>query len=117
MTTKQEELKTIDGKKVCWNFRKGRCRFGHTCSFAHDNDVKSANKIISGDVPTKVPTKVPTTPQVRYNNDKRVDLDERNSNYDECAVISKHKQKRPGLSDDIMPSKKAAKFHNKVYNK
>lgn len=29
MTTKQEELKTINGKKVCWNFRKGRCRFGH----------------------------------------------------------------------------------------
>ena len=35
MTTKQEDQKTIEGKKVCWNFRKGRCRFGHKCTFAH----------------------------------------------------------------------------------
>lgn len=28
MTVKQETLRTIEGKKVCFNFRKGRCRFG-----------------------------------------------------------------------------------------
>ncbi len=39
MTVRQEERRTIDGKKVCWNFRKGRCRFGHKCTFAHDSDV------------------------------------------------------------------------------
>lgn len=27
-------------KKICWNFRKGRCRFGSKCTFAHDSDVK-----------------------------------------------------------------------------
>ncbi len=31
----------IDGKKVCWMYRKGRCRQGSKCSFAHDNDVKT----------------------------------------------------------------------------
>lgn len=40
LTVKQEELRTIGGKKICWNFRKGRCRFGHNCTFAHDSDIK-----------------------------------------------------------------------------
>lgn len=39
MTVRQEEKKTIDGKKICWNFRKGRCRFGHKCTFAHGTHV------------------------------------------------------------------------------
>jgi hypothetical protein len=29
----------INGKKICWNNRKGRCRFGHNCKFAHDTDT------------------------------------------------------------------------------
>ena len=41
MTKRQEEMKMIDGKKVCWMYRKGRCRQGSKCSFAHDNDVKT----------------------------------------------------------------------------
>ena len=35
----------IDGKKVCWMYRKGRCRQGAQCKFAHDNDVKT-NRLI-----------------------------------------------------------------------
>jgi len=30
---------TINGKKICWNYRKGKCRFGHNCAFAHDSDI------------------------------------------------------------------------------
>lgn len=30
----------LSGKKLCWQFRKhGRCRQGHKCRFAHDNDL------------------------------------------------------------------------------
>ena len=43
MTTKQEDQKRkIGNRKICWNFRKGRCRFGSKCTFAHDNDVALA---------------------------------------------------------------------------
>merc|ERR1712020_162401 len=43
MTAKQEDQTTkIGDKKICWNFRKGRCRFGHKCTFAHDSDVASS---------------------------------------------------------------------------
>ena len=41
MTRRQEEMKVIDGKKVCWMYRKGRCRQGAKCKFGHDNDVKT----------------------------------------------------------------------------
>lgn len=30
----------INGKKICWNYRKGRCRFGHNCKYAHDSDIQ-----------------------------------------------------------------------------
>ena len=39
--------------------------------------------------------------------------------YDEGAVIEGggvKKKKRPGLSDGLVPGKKAMKFHNRVYN-
>ena len=29
-----------DGKKICWNFRKGRCYKGHNCPLFHDGDLK-----------------------------------------------------------------------------
>merc|ERR1712241_914013 len=43
MTTKQEDqTRKIGSRKICFNFRKGRCRFGHKCTFAHDSDVASS---------------------------------------------------------------------------
>jgi len=42
MTQREQTGRTIQGKKVCWNFRKGRCRNGHNCKFAHDNDIKNS---------------------------------------------------------------------------
>lgn len=42
LSQKEQTGRTIDGKKVCWMFRKGRCRSGHKCKFAHDNDIKNA---------------------------------------------------------------------------
>lgn len=39
------------GKKLCWQFRKhGRCRQGHKCRFAHDNDLFNG----AGTVPSHI---------------------------------------------------------------
>ncbi len=142
VTARQEEMRTINGRKVCWNFRKGRCRFGHKCSFAHDSDIglktrePDAEKVITGGsvgdvksgladsqntqgtppvtVSRTVPKVAPTPPSTTED-ESRV--------YDDSAVIEgedtqlgSKKKKRPGLSEGVMPSKKAMKFHNKVYN-
>jgi len=45
MTEKQASGRTLNGKKVCWNYRKGRCRHGHRCTFAHDNDMPKSGLV------------------------------------------------------------------------
>ena len=116
MTLKQESGRTINGKKVCWNFRKGRCRHGHKCSFAHDSDVKSSV------VDSLYSPKYESGAQVSWEKaDTRtvqpLEMEVRVAGEDgevgEGGVVRK---KRPGLSDGLQPSKKAMKFHNKVYN-
>ena len=29
----------VGGKKICWNFRKGKCRFGHKCKYSHGTEI------------------------------------------------------------------------------
>lgn len=36
------EALAINGKRICWNYRKGRCRFGHNCKYAHDSDLQKS---------------------------------------------------------------------------
>lgn len=37
-------LQMKNGKKICWNYRKGRCRFASNCTFAHDSDLHELNR-------------------------------------------------------------------------
>ena len=120
MTTRPEErTRAADGKKVCWNFRKGRCRFGHKCTFAHDSDIKvreaddrpqEAAKS-TGNAARDMVAAAEAAGQHIYNQPRAEVV------YDEDAVISagKKRSSRPGLSDGLTPGKKAMKFHNKVY--
>jgi len=122
MTSKQEDQRTISGKKICWNFRKGRCRFGSKCTFAHDNDVgvTAAAAVASnglggeaaGSSEQQQAGVLSPPPPVVQLGVQPPDLEP-----DPSAVISHNKRKRPGLSDGLTPGKKAIKFHNKVYNK
>jgi len=136
MTVKQETLRTIEGKKVCFNFRKGRCRFGSKvilistmyvnhiclltrysyilhfdfffmtkCTYAHDSDVKQ--KPTTNEEPlSKKEAFLNTAPSTEEHED----------NPDAVIENNKKPKKRPGLSQGLTPSKKAMKFHEKVYN-
>lgn len=42
---KLEDVKEINGRKICWNYRKGRCRFGSNCVFAHDSELLQKNVV------------------------------------------------------------------------
>jgi len=114
MTSKQEDSKTLRGKKICWNFRKGRCRFGSKCTFAHDNDVALPKADEGGDTSEGAATTTQQLPPVQLG---AQDPDPSSPVDNNSAVISHNKRKRPGLSDGLTPSKKASKFYNKVYNK
>jgi len=112
MTLKQETGRTINGKKVCWNFRKGRCRHGHKCSFAHDSDVKSSV------VESLYTPKYESGAQVSWEkvDTKNVQPLEMEGKVEDVEEGVTERKKRPGLSAGLQPSKKAMKFHNKVYN-
>lgn len=45
----KDNTQMINGKRICWNYRKGRCRFGHNCKYAHDTDIQKSNDEIEAD--------------------------------------------------------------------
>ena len=105
MTTRPEEKREINGKKVCWNFRKGRCRFGSNCKFAHDNDVVAKNSTLAAGTTTCGQTSQGFTTKGDEEQGEGV-----------IAESNKRAKKRPGLSAGLELSKKALKFHQRVYD-
>ena len=124
VTSRQEAANTFNGKKVCYNFRKGRCRHGHRCKFAHDNDV---SKEVSDSLYSAKYDEAAQISHEKAETDTRPHIHLAPTTEDvsliptepesDSAVITSGKKKRPGLSDKLVPSKKAMKFHNKVYSK
>jgi len=111
MTLKQGTGRTINGKKVCWNFRKGRCRHGHKCSFAHDSDLKSS--VVESLYSPKYESGAQVSwEKVDTNTVQPLKMEVKVEDVEEGVT---ERKKRPGLSDGLQPSKKAMKFHNKVY--
>ncbi|XP_067119095.1 uncharacterized protein [Centruroides vittatus] len=94
--TSVEKQSTLNGKQICWNFRKGKCRFGHNCKFAHDSDAPVDNRT----------NLVPSSAT--------------NGEIHDGGVKPKHKTKksgkRPGLSDGLVPSKKVMKMYRQNAN-
>ncbi|KYN21354.1 hypothetical protein ALC57_06279, partial [Trachymyrmex cornetzi] len=81
MTPTLDDTKMINGRKICWNYRKGRCRFGHNCTFAHDSDLhRSAAEL-----------EALRTPQ------------------ETLVCQTRKRKKRPGLCQLLLPSKKVYK--------
>ncbi|KAJ8986047.1 hypothetical protein NQ317_013932 [Molorchus minor] len=118
MVDSKDNTVVINGKKICWNYRKGRCQFGHKCKFAHDSDIQKTDDQIEAEKSLAVKNSVVCqSGQVghsQYNNisqstDK--DLDQ----MEEDILDSNKKRKRPGLTQGLVPGKKIMK--NYIKNK
>lgn len=46
-----DQLTTLNGKQICWLYKKGKCRFGNKCKYAHDHEIQNADKNVDTDVP------------------------------------------------------------------
>lgn len=91
MVSNDDHLKLKNGRKICWNFRKGRCRFGTSCQYAHDSDLSvDAITATAADVETAAPS---FTAHSNKNN----------------------KRKRPGLCDAIEPGKRVLKAYQQQH--
>ncbi|XP_017066192.1 uncharacterized protein LOC108104560 [Drosophila eugracilis] len=82
MVDNDAHLKLKNGLKICWNFRRGRCRFGTGCQFAHDSDL-SVDESADQAVPVAM----------------------------EAVPVNSNRRKRPGLGDALEPSKRVMKAY------
>ena len=100
MVPSKDEVRFINGKQICWNYRKGRCRFGHNCKFAHDSDLHqstSQSSSFSGNVSGQ---NVP-------------DGGSSDHDSDEGEEGQAKRKKRPGLSQTLVPGKKVMNMYKK----
>lgn len=114
MTPTLDDTKMINGRKICWNYRKGRCRFGHNCTFAHDSDLhRSAAELEALRTPQET-----LVCQTRYNGQQQqqqqqilppVNDDENEIDQENNQTANRKRKKRPGLCQLLLPSKKVYK--------
>ncbi|EDW02474.1 uncharacterized protein LOC6559610 [Drosophila grimshawi] len=100
MVNNDTHMQLKNGRKICWNYRKGRCRFGTSCQYAHDSDLSLE---ASADKDAKLETAAQTsTPHSSANKGRDRDRD--------------NKRKRPGLSDAIEPGKRVMKSYQQQHH-
>lgn len=93
------DVKTVNGKKICWNYRKNKCRFGHNCKYAHDSDLQID----------------PATIAASETNVQQIDTKKISGSADSEQPL--RGKKRPGLSQNIVPGKKVMKSYNQQKRK
>lgn len=105
MVETKDNVKVINGKKICWNYRKGKCRFGHNCMYAHDSDLqKSAQQLeAENQVQQTVLCQSQKVPQPSVQELKQI----------QSEAVLNQKRKRPGLTQGLVPGKKVMKEYLK----
>uniref|UniRef100_A0A1A9ZAQ9 C3H1-type domain-containing protein n=1 Tax=Glossina pallidipes TaxID=7398 RepID=A0A1A9ZAQ9_GLOPL len=99
MVESEDHITQKNGRKICWNNRRGRCRFGSKCKYAHESDlIKPASSS------TKNAVNAISKPVCSI-----IMPEESN----ECGGKSKTR-KRPGLSDSTEPCKRIMKNYTYI---
>lgn len=106
MVDTKDNIRVINGKKICWNYRKGKCRFGHNCIYAHDSDLqKSAEQL---EAENRVQRTV-----LCQNKDLPQPTPQELKQFQSEAALNHQKRKRPGLTQGLIPGKKVMKEYLK----
>lgn len=127
---KMTEARILTGKdaKICFKFRKGKCRFGKSCKYSHDLESNSISNQSSQSADSSHKNK---TPRTNFNNFNTFDSGfpsssnrmYTQSNYgaipefgmplppepvdDDNYMATAKRKKRCGVSDHLLPPKKA----------
>jgi len=115
----------INGKTICWQYRKGKCRFGHNCKFAHDSDISNSlgesapknfettEKAVCVNNDNQAPASMVTYTSSAHLSGERERKTSASISDDEDELRDKMKKKRPGLSASLNPGKKVMKMYFK----
>lgn len=101
-TKEKRKKRAKDKRKICHRFIKGNCRYGHKCRFSHDLGSTPEVKNDSEVVPNKHET---------YGNRSWQEAGESVSPTidDDSYMDQAKRKKRVGVSDQLVPPKKAMK--------
>ena len=110
MTDNPKDVLEINGKKICWNYRKGRCKFGHNCKYAHDSDIIQQVEQSPDSKEHQSPTVANPLSGWSYGDLATYHTIESEPVTDDSEVKRK---KRPGLSEGLVPNKKVLKMYQK----
>jgi hypothetical protein len=103
-------VKEIGGKKVCKNYRLGRCKQGHKCPNAHDGDIPVANAEATSETDYKGPSNCQN-----YGPPRNLFI-ERERPDDDNYMSGKPRKRRHGVTDNLQPPKKAMNNLNSLRN-
>ncbi|XP_068629890.1 uncharacterized protein [Battus philenor] len=112
MVPGKDNMQMINGRKICWSYRKGRCRFGHNCKYAHDSDILKSEVELEAEKQKLKTVVCEGTGTMSSAPPPQVALDISEPNDDSVweGGASK-KKKRPGLSSGLVPGKKVIKMY------
>uniref|UniRef100_A0A2M4C064 C3H1-type domain-containing protein n=1 Tax=Anopheles marajoara TaxID=58244 RepID=A0A2M4C064_9DIPT len=95
---------TEQKRKVCWSYKKGRCRFGSKCNFAHDSDLILRKELPVGGGEAD--------PEETVANGTDPEAGEAMPEVPPTPT----KKKRPGLARELVPPRKVLRmYHREKY--
>ncbi|XP_051561396.1 uncharacterized protein LOC127445388 [Myxocyprinus asiaticus] len=110
--TLQARPTQIGGKRICVAYRKdGRCRFGISCKFAHDSDLQSSNVVTSDSGPKDNASASVVVGSYNLDPVASHDVDKET---DEGKDSEQRKKKRVGVTDSLIPPKRALKQYTRL---
>ncbi|CAL4165770.1 unnamed protein product, partial [Meganyctiphanes norvegica] len=127
MTENPKDVIVINGKRICWTYRKkGRCRFGRNCKFAHDTELlipDESKQNQEPDLSSNTSKKSKEKSKKALNKKKQGTVIYNEPSYGVCTETESSieetikKKKRPGLSQNLTPGKKVMKNYQEQQSK
>lgn len=104
-----EHSKNSNSKKqVCWKFKRGKCRFSKNCKFSHDLDNHIESPLVknqSNEIPNQFSEHALQNNSAEFFQTMAEDEDD---------YLKGKRKKRVGVTDSLMPPKKAMVTLNKI---
>ncbi|KAG5879906.1 hypothetical protein JTB14_018449 [Gonioctena quinquepunctata] len=113
MVDTKDNIIVINGKKICWNYRKGRCRFGHNCKFAHDSDIQKSKDQLETEKSVALQNSVVCTSNQTGFSSQILESTGADVEMNDEDTTQNKKRKRPGLTQGLVPGKRVMKQYLK----
>ncbi|XP_029652972.1 uncharacterized protein LOC115226126 [Octopus sinensis] len=101
-------------KQICWKFRQGKCRFSKNCKFSHDIDNHIESPLVKGNQNAEVPAPKQFSGDVLLKGQGSQVLNPNVPDEDDYMNMNNRRKKRSGVSEGLVPPKKAMVMLNKI---